>query len=157
MITIGNICVDFIKGFEGFRSEPYQGETDRPGVYTVGYGTIRYPSYYLGGKAVELTDAAISEEQASDFLRDYIVHTCYYIDPYLRDDLSENQFAALASFVYNLGAYALKTSTLLQKVNANKLDIAIRDEFMRWVHANGVVVEGLKRRRKAEADLYFTP
>jgi len=62
----------------------------------------------------------------------------------------------LISFAYNLGEGALRSSTLLKKVNANPIDVSIRDEFMKWVHSNGEVVEGLVNRRRDEANLYFT-
>ena len=51
---------------------------------------------------------------------------------------------------------SLKRSTLLKKVNRDTTDPTIRDEFMKWNKAGGQVLEGLTRRRKAEADLFFT-
>jgi lysozyme len=157
MIRVTQKCVDFIKGFEAFRAKPYHGEADAPNIFTIGYGTIKYPPFYLNGKAVALTDPPITEEQATSFLEYEIKHKCEYIDPFLRDDLSDNQFAALVSFVYNLGEGALRYSTLLRKVNSKPSDTAIRDEFMRWVHGEGnAVIPGLVRRRNEEADMYFT-
>ncbi len=158
MIRVTQKCIDFIKGFEAFRAKPYHGEADAPNIFTIGYGTIKYPPFYLNGKAVELTDTPITEEQATSFLEYEINHKCYYIDPFLRDDLSDNQFAALISFAYNVGEglQGLRGSTLLRKVNANKMDNTIRDEFRRWVHADGKEVPGLVRRRNEEADMYFT-
>jgi lysozyme len=104
---------------------------------------------------VALTDPPITEAQAENFLHYEVSQKSATIDLLLRDDLSSNQFGALVSFAYNLGDTALKQSTLRMKVNKNPVDPTIRDEFMRWVHSNGAVVEGLIRRRKAEADLYF--
>ena len=104
---------------------------------------------------VALTDPPITEAQAENFLHYEVSQKSAAIDLLLRDDLSSNQFGALISFAYNLGDTALKQSTLRMKVNKNPVDTTIRDEFMRWVHSNGAVVEGLIRRRKAEADLYF--
>lgn len=157
MIRISDRCIAFIKGFEEFRSNAYHGKADAPNVFTIGYGTIKYPPYYMNGKAVALDDPAITEEQATGFLEHWIRGACELVDPFLRDDLSDNQFAAIVSFVYNLGPYALLQSTLLRKVNANPIDVAIRDEFKRWVHGQGgAVVPGLVRRRNEEADMYFT-
>lgn len=55
---------------------------------------------------------------------------------------------------------ALKTSTLLRRVKANPADASIRAAFMMWdkVHKDGklVEVEGLKKRRREEADMYFS-
>lgn len=157
MIRITQKCIDFIKGFEAFRDHAYHGEADSPNVFTIGYGTIKYPPFYLNGKAVALSDPPVTEEQATEFLSHWIRNACDLVDPFLRDDLSDNQFAAIVSFVYNLGPYALLQSTLLRKVNAKPQDVAIRDEFKRWVHGQGgVVVPGLVRRRSEEADMYFT-
>lgn len=156
MITINAACISLIKSFEGLVLKPYHGAADRPDVFTIGYGTIKYPPYYMRGKQVALTDPPISEALAEDFLRYEVTQKSIAVDLLLRDDLNANQFGALISFAYNLGEYALKISTLRVKVNKNPTDETIRAEFMKWIHANGKVVAGLKRRRAAEADLYFT-
>ena len=69
--------------------------------------------------------------------------------------LNDNQFGALVSFAYNIGTGALGRSTLLRMVNANPNDPAIRAEFLKWNRAGGRVLNGLTRRREAEANLYF--
>ncbi len=156
MVTINDTCINLIKSFEGLILHPYHGAADRPDVFTIGYGTIQYPPYYLRGKMVALTDPhPITEAQAESFLFYEVSQKSAAIDLLLRDDLTPNQYGALVSFAYNLGDGALKQSTLRKKVNLNPADPTIRDEFMRWVHSNGEVVPGLIRRRKAEADLYF--
>jgi lysozyme len=155
MITINTSCVNLIKSFEGLVLTPYHGAADRPDVFTIGYGTIKYPPYYMRGKQVALSDPPITEVQAEDFLKYEITQKSVAIDLLLRDDLNANQFGALISFAYNLGDYNLKISTLRMKVNKNPTDKTIRKEFMRWVYANGKIVAGLTRRRAAEADLYF--
>jgi lysozyme len=74
----------------------------------------------------------------------------------LTKEVSENQFSALVCFAYNVGIGNLKKSTLLKKVNVNPNDETIAAEFAKWNKAGGKVLNGLVRRRKAEADLYFT-
>ena len=70
--------------------------------------------------------------------------------------LNQNQFDALVSFAYNIGNNeAFASSTLLKKVKINPKDPTIRDEFMRWIHINGVVSPCLVNRRRREADYYF--
>ena len=71
-------------------------------------------------------------------------------------NLKQQQFDALVSFTYNLGPENLKKSTLLAKVKANPNDATIRDEFMKWIKAGGKIQPDLKKRREAEADLYFS-
>jgi len=156
MITINDNCVNLIKSFEGLSLKPYHGAADRPDVFTIGYGSIKYPPYYLRGKPVALTDPSITQEQAVDFLKYEITQKSISIDPLLRDDLTPNQFAALLSFAYNLGEGALKMSTLRAKVNKDPKDSTIRDEFLKWVYSNGQKVQGLLNRRIKEAELYFS-
>lgn len=157
MITVNTNCINLIKKFEGLELKPYHGAADRPNVFTIGYGTIQYPPTYMSGKAVALSDPAITEQQATDFLTYEVTQKAQQIDLLLRDDLTPNQFGALISFAYNLGAGSLKQSTLRAKVNANPKDPSIKDEFLKWVYANGQKVQGLVTRRTAEANLYFTP
>jgi lysozyme len=157
MIIVNDACIKLIKSFEGLSLKVYHGAADKPGIDTIGYGSIQYPPDYMQGKMVKLGDPDITEARAESFLKWEIDQKTKAIDFLLRDDLSANQFAALISFTYNLGEGALKQSTLRLKVNTNPHDPTIRDEFAKWVHSNGKKVAGLVRRRKAEADLYFTP
>lgn len=69
--------------------------------------------------------------------------------------VNANQFDALVSFCYNLGAGNLAKSQLLRFVKANPNDPKIAAEFAKWNRAGGNVVTGLVRRRKKEAQLYF--
>jgi lysozyme len=68
-------------------------------------------------------------------------------------DLTQNQFDALCSLTYNIGAGAFEESTLLRKLNDG--DIAgAADEFARWNHQNGKALDGLTLRRAAEKALF---
>jgi lysozyme len=144
----GKAGIDMIKSFEGFRGTPYKCPA---GIPTIGYGATFYPN----GKKVTMTDAAITEEQATELLAHMLVSFEKYVDSYCVDTITQNQFDALVSFAYNLGPANLKASTLLKKVNANSSDESIRLEFLKWVKAGGKTLKGLVRRREAEADLYF--
>lgn len=63
--------------------------------------------------------------------------------------LSREQFIALADFVYNIGAHAFSTSTLLARLNVADWDGAIA-EFAKWNLSAGKVYLGLTLRRSAE-------
>ena len=156
MIIINDSCIALIKSFEGFSTNAYHDKIDPPGVDTIGYGTIRYPPTYLGGKKVQVGDPEITKEQALEFLIWEVKLKTTGVDDLIIDTLSPNQFGAMVSFAYNLGLGALKGSTLRNKVNTNPLDLTIRNEFMKWDMSNGAHIKGLTRRRQAEADLYFT-
>ena len=153
MITVNKACIDLIKEREGLSLKAYHDKIDKAGIDTIGYGSITYED----GRRVKVGDPDITIERAVELLTWEVNLKAKLIDPYLRDDLTPNQFAALISFAYNLGEGALKNSTLRKKVNANPGDLTITQEFEKWVYADGVKVYGLLLRRQAEAKLYFTP
>ena len=69
--------------------------------------------------------------------------------------LSQSQFDALVSLVFNIGGGAFRKSTLLQKLNAGDYAGA-SNEFMRWIKAKGRVLGGLVTRRAAERALFLS-
>lgn len=140
--------IDLIKEFESFRAAPYLCPA---GVPTIGYGTTRY----YNGVKVSMSDLPITEEKAVEYLMNDVHYFELAVDVMATDKITQNQLNALVSFAYNLGAAALKSSTLLRKVNADPNDITIRDEFEKWVNAGGKKLKGLVRRRASESELYF--
>lgn len=68
--------------------------------------------------------------------------------------LNDNQFDALVSFTFNLGAGALQRSTLRRRVNREEHEV-VPAEFRRWVWAGGRKLKGLVWRREAEAARYM--
>lgn len=138
-----------IKGFEAFRSKPY---LDKAGVSTIGWGTIRYPN----GVRVTLKDDEITQKQADIFFLHDVANFEKDVDALTIDSLTQNQFDMLVSFTYNLGAGALRRSTLLKKVNRNPNDLSIKDEFTKWIYADGKPLKGLLNRRNKEASIYFS-
>lgn len=146
---INQAGIDLIKKWEGFKSRPYICPA---GVPTIGYGTTRYP----WGEKVSLKDCTINEKQGEFYLKNDVDSFELAVDALCRDDLTSNQFSAIVSFCYNLGATALRRSTLLKKLNTDPNDPSIKDEFLKWVYAGGRKLKGLERRRLDEANLYFT-
>lgn len=146
------IAIPYIKGFEGFRSRPY---LDQVGVATIGYGS----TFYLDGRRVSMSDAGITESQATDLLIKKI--DTEFMPGLVRifhdsDKINSNQYAALLSFAYNLGVPALSGSTLARLLNAG--DVAgASAQFPVWDHAGGVENAGLKARRFKEQALFNTP
>ena len=67
--------------------------------------------------------------------------------------LEQCQFDALCSWVYNLGPNNLKESTLLKVLNDGDYS-SVPAEIKRWNKAGGKVLQGLMRRREAEALLF---
>ena len=155
MNTINDDCIKLIKSFEGLKLKAYHGKLDKPGVDTIGYGTIQYPPYHIRGKRAKVGDPNITEALAAEFLKYEVDKKTKAINDLFRNDLTSNQYGALVSFAYNLGVGALKGSTLRTMINKDPNDPAIREEWMKWDMANGQHVSGLQNRIKIELDLYF--
>lgn len=147
-MKLGSKGLEFIKSFEGFYSKPY---LDPIGIPTIGYGATYYPNK----KKVTMKDKPLTEKEASDLLKEMMTNYENDVKRLVKRELNQNQFDALVSFTYNLGSTNLGKSTLLKKVNANPCDKTIKDEFLKWNKAGGKVLNGLTRRRNAEAELYF--
>lgn len=148
-MKISDKGINLIKKYEGFYSKPY---LDPVGIPTIGYGITYYPD----GKKVTLKDKTLTNEQATDLLKITLTNYENSVNNLVKINLNQNQFDALVSFCYNLGATNLKKSTLLKKVNKNPNDPTIRNEFKKWVNAGGKKLNGLVKRRNEEADLYFS-
>lgn len=71
-------------------------------------------------------------------------------------NINQNQFDALVSFSFNVGLQALKDSTLLKRVKGLVQSPAIEQCFGMWNKSNGIALNGLTARRKAEAKLYLS-
>ena len=147
-MKLGSKGLELIKSFEGFYSKPY---LDPIGIPTIGYGATYYPNK----KKVTMKDKPLTEKEASDLLKEMMTNYENDVKRLVKRELNQNQFDALVSFTYNLGSTNLGKSTLLKKVNANPCDKTIKDEFLKWNKAGGKVLNGLTRRRNAEAELYF--
>lgn len=151
-------CYDLIKHFEGFYPDAYK---DPVGIWTIGYGTIKY----ISGEPVKEGDT-ITEPQALEELEFEVTQKATSVN-LLAPNVTQSQFDAFVSFAYNLGVRALRDSTLLKKFKVNPADttiyrytmhedIPVADscEFLRWCRAGGHILKGLLLRRAAEADLY---
>jgi lysozyme len=148
MHTISEFGLNTIKKFEGLRLEAYQCPA---GVYTIGYGSTRFPD----GARVSIYDKLYTEAEAAELLK----YTVLAYERCINDalpNLNQNQFDALVSFAYNIGTGAFLASTLLKLAKVNAQDPGIRNEFMRWNIAGGKILAGLQAKRSEEARLYFS-
>jgi lysozyme len=144
--TLNTASVDLIKSFEGCSLEVYHGKADAPDVFSIGFG-------HTAG--VTADTPPITQEQADQYLKDDLSAACIDVENAIYAELNDNQYGALVSLVYNVGDAPLR-GTLGNRLNANDYDAA-SNEFLRWNHANGQVVDGLSRRRTAERTLFLTP
>ncbi len=141
MRHITNDGLNLIKRFEGFSPTAY--------VCPAGYPTIGYGHLVREGE--QFTSISVSE--AEDLLRKDVAFAERAVLRLVNVPLTDGQFDALVSFTFNLGAGALQRSTLRRKVN-RQLHKEVPGQLMRWVWAGGRRLNGLIRRRKAEALRY---
>ena len=132
-----------IRQFEGLRLTAYRCPS---GIWTIGYG------HTSGVKPGD----TITPSQADE----YLLQDIQPIEAYLNNlrpspNLTQNQFDALTSLIFNIGIPAFSHSTLLKLIKANPDDSAITDQFLRWIYSDGKPLPGLQRRRTEEAKLYF--
>lgn len=146
-MRINNNGISLIKSFEGCVLNAY---LDSVNVPTIGYGA----TFYENGNKVKLGDK-ITSKQADDLLVFHLNLFASKVQSLIKSNLNENQFSALVSFTFNLGIGNFQKSTLLKKVNINPNDSSIKNEFLKWNKANNKILNGLTRRRQAEAELYF--
>ena len=129
-----------IKKFEGCELEAYQ---DAVGVWTIGYGHIK-------GVKEGMT---ITKQQAEEMLLKELVEYENYVLEAVNHQLDQCMFDALVSWTYNLGPSNLNASTMLKVLNAGDYD-GVPEQIKRWNKAGGKVLQGLVRRREAEALLF---
>ena len=140
-MTTSSKGLQLIKDYEGLRLFAYRCPA---GVPTIGYGHTR--GVRMG--------QAITERQAEDFLKEDLrpVEKC------LNDvgiNFRQEQFDALASWIFNLGTGNFQHSTLLNKICADAPDGEIAEQILKWINANGRPLAGLKKRRVAEANMFL--
>lgn len=150
MRTIGPAGIALIKQFEGcarrrgdglFEAYPDPGTGDAP--WTIGWGAT--------GKGIE-RGTIWTRAQCDARLERDLARYAAEVDRTLGEaPTSQAQFDALVSFHYNTGAIGKATLTRLHKAGEHEAACA---EFSKWVHAGGKRLNGLVRRRAAEAELY---
>jgi len=132
-----------IKKSEGLRLEAYLPTPND--VPTIGYGHT---------KGVKMGQH-ITINQAEQFLLEDVAWASDAVNRLVKVKLTQNQFDALVSFVFNVGATAFSKSTLLRLLNAGDYKGAA-DQFLRWNKQAGKVLRGLDTRRKEERALFLS-
>lgn len=134
-----------ITEFEGFRANPYQ---DSVGVWTIGYGSTAG----VGPNTPPVTQEAALQRMMGEVDVKYGAAVNALGVP-----LTQNQFDALTSFVYNVGPGGIATSTGIGRA-LRACDYArAAEELLKWDKAGGRALAGLTRRRQAERRLFLTP
>ena len=141
--------LDFIKQEEEAGKPALKAYKDIAGIWTIGYG-----------HAYVDKDMVITAEEAEAIFEADVAKKSAWIDKLVTVPLTQGQYDALASFVFNLGEGALRSSRLLKNLNNGHYQHAA-DEFVKWCKykKNGVLTlsPGLLGRRKREVKLWNTP
>jgi lysozyme len=137
-------CLDFIKSFE----------LEKLTVYNDGYG---FPTVGIGHKVkpeddLKLGDTITKARSAELFYQDIAEHS-QPIKDLVRVSLTQGQYDALVSLVFNIGGHNFEDSSLLARLNRGDYDGA-RERFDGWIKSNGKVSRGLQRRRDAEQEMW---
>ncbi len=147
-LTISPAGLALIKKWEGWYPKAYK---DPVGVWTIGWGTT-------GTEA--RPGRTITKKQGEEFLRNDLKNDEETVKSLVKVPLSQYEFDALVSFVYNAGGGNLKQSTLLKLLNRGNKQAAAA-QFIRWNKARNretnewVTLDGLTNRRKDEAALFL--
>lgn len=140
--------IDLIKEFEGFKNNIYICPA---GKHTIGYGHV------LVGDEIRNIKGPITKDQAEILLRNDVKYTEEAINLLVKVNLTQEQFDALVSLVYNWGVNNFKHSEGLKKLNQKKYEEAIKEFFSKEagvVSINKNFSNGLYRRRQRELELW---
>lgn len=140
-MKIGLKGLGLIKKFEGCKLSAYLCPANIP---TIGYGN----TFYKNGTKVKIGDK-ITQQQADELLMDLLPQYEAIVNKNIKIDLTQYQFDALVSFVWNCG----KSETLFRLVNSKSKDLRQWWET-HYITGGGKVLQGLVNRRKAEAQLF---
>jgi lysozyme len=137
------VGIDLIKSFEGCKLNAYKCSA---GVNTIGFGN----TYYTNGNKVKLGDK-ITQEEANKLFLDLLPKYEKTVLDAIKVPLTQNQFDALVSFCWNCGS----SKTLFKMVNEKFSEMNIVGFWTsHYIMGGGKVLNGLVRRRKAEAVLF---
>jgi len=139
----------FIARHEGMRLTLYN---DPAGNATIGVGHLVHSGPINGSEPAEFR-SGITESRALELLKEDVSTAVRAVNNLVKVPLNQNQFDALVSFTFNLGAGNLQKSDLLAKLNAGQYD-AVPAELNRWVYGGGQVLPGLVTRRRDEGILF---
>lgn len=140
-MNISKNGIDLIKSFESLRLTAYLCPA---GVWTIGYGhtaNVRKGDVITREQAVKMLESDVAWVERT-------IAVCVTVP------LTQNQYDALCSIIYNIGSTMFSNSTLLRFINARETENAIVGQFMRWKYVNGRESKGLAARRRREAALW---
>lgn len=154
-MRIDSAGVDFIKSVEGHKNNVY---LDVAGLPTIGVGHLLTQSELASG-TVDIHgkdytySKGLSDTQVNELLIQDLLFTELAVNSAVSVDLTQNQYNALVSFVFNVGVGAFRKSTLLDILNQEDYD-GVPKQLKRFVYSAGKKIPGLVNRRAREIELW---
>lgn len=145
-MKISYIGLDLIKSYETLQLTAYRAlKTEK--YLTIGYG-------HYGPDVKE--GQTITKEEATELLQQDVQTAENELNQLIKQNvlLTQNQFDALCSLVFNIGVGNFRKSTLRKKL-LNRIQ-SVDCEFMKWVYSGGHYIQGLYNRRKKEVELFLS-
>ncbi len=142
MMEASGAAYALIREFEGLKCEAYQCSAK---VWTIGYGHTR------GVRKGQRCDL----RQAEQWLKEDVEEAERGVRSLFKWPLTQNQFDALVSFVFNLGAMQISGTGIQSLINSGDM-AAAAERLLKWNIADNKVSEGLTRRRRAERELFLS-
>ena len=141
LMKTSNQGKNLIKEAEGLRLVAYRCPA---GVPTIGWGHT---------KGVRMGQR-ITQAMAEDMLVEDIAPIERTLNG-LKINFRQEQFDALVSWIFNLGAGNFKGSTMYKRILADANDEEITDSLIKWTYSGKQQLPGLMKRRVAEANLFI--
>jgi lysozyme len=148
--TVDSSGMTLTQDSEGFVGHLYN---DAVGYCTVAYGHLVHKSPCNGTEPGNFIPD-VSQILGTSLLVSDMAVAQYAVMTTAPSTLTDDQFASLVDFTYNVGAQNFSSSTLLRLIKAGDYT-AVPDEWNKWVLADGQLIEGLVTRRKNEINLFF--
>lgn len=136
--------LDHLKEFEGWREKAYRCPG---GHWTIGYGHKIVP-----GDGIN-ENSCISKADGLRLLEQDVETAAKCVENKVNVHLTDNEFGALVSFVYNLGSGTFGQSSIPGSLNAGNKNEAC-NTMQKYVYASKVKLPGLVKRRAKEVELF---
>ncbi len=138
--------IDFIATYEKFSEKIYLDANNKE---TIGYGHL-----LLEGEREKFKNG-ITKQEAKKLMEADLEIAENAIKRLVKVPLTQNQFDALVSFVFNVGMGNFRRSTMLELLNQGKYEEA-SFEFLKWIKSGGKILPGLQRRRSDERKIFLS-
>lgn len=142
-----SLRTEFIRRWEGYSPTVYLDSAKKP---TIGVGHLLSKD-----EAIRYANTTLSKEQVDALLQLDLRRVDNAISRLVQVSLNENEYAALSSFIFNVGVGAFRRSTLRMRLNRGEREPAA-EQFLCWVRSGGNIIPGLISRRKAEMELFLS-